>query len=267
MSNITMKDFLEAGVHFGHQTRRWNPKMKEYIYGERNGIYIIDLQKTLKQFKEAAKFISDLALEGKSLLFVGTKRQAQEAIADEAKRCGIERAHGFFLVGSPGETEEDILESFRFCARLKLDTFGFNRLCVYRGTPLWQEYIGRGLVDDARDWFKYFKCSEIDPTCLPGEVINRERTAGFRRLFIHRLLHRPIRSVQLLRRFTRFMSIRDVVYVIVKPFLGKRSGATPAETLSRAVEHGDLKDSAAALTHVADAKLEEVLAQHSADRV
>jgi small subunit ribosomal protein S2 len=89
LSNITMKDFLEAGVHFGHQTRRWNPKMKEYIYGERNGIYIIDLQKTLKQFKEAAKFVSDLAQEGRSLLFVGTKRQAQEAIAEEAKRCAM----------------------------------------------------------------------------------------------------------------------------------------------------------------------------------
>jgi small subunit ribosomal protein S2 len=84
-----MKEFLEAGVHFGHQTRRWNPKMKEYIYGERNGIYIIDLQKTLKLFKEAAKFVSDLAQEGKSLLFVGTKRQAQEAIAEEATRCGM----------------------------------------------------------------------------------------------------------------------------------------------------------------------------------
>ena len=89
MSNITMKEFLEAGVHFGHQTRRWNPKMKEYIYGERNGIYIIDLQKTLKLFKEAAKFISDLAAEGKIILFVGTKRQAQEAIAEEAARCGM----------------------------------------------------------------------------------------------------------------------------------------------------------------------------------
>lgn len=89
MSNITMKEFLEAGVHFGHQTRRWNPKMKEYIYGERNGIYIIDLQKTLKMFKEAAKFISDLAAEGKAILFVGTKRQAQEAIAEEAVRCGM----------------------------------------------------------------------------------------------------------------------------------------------------------------------------------
>ncbi len=84
-----MKDFLEAGVHFGHQTRRWNPKMKEYIYGERNGIYIIDLQKTLKLFKEGAKFVSDLAQEGKSVLFVGTKRQAQEAVAEEAVRCSM----------------------------------------------------------------------------------------------------------------------------------------------------------------------------------
>jgi small subunit ribosomal protein S2 len=84
---ISMKEFLEAGVHFGHQTRRWNPKMKEYIYGERNGIYIIDLQKTLKLFREAAKFVSDLSQEGKNVLFVGTKRQAQEAIAEEASRC------------------------------------------------------------------------------------------------------------------------------------------------------------------------------------
>ena len=89
MANISMKEFLEAGVHFGHQTRRWNPKMKEYIYGERNGIYIIDLQKTLKLFKEAAKFVSDLAQEARVILFVGTKRQAQEAIAEEASRCGM----------------------------------------------------------------------------------------------------------------------------------------------------------------------------------
>jgi len=88
LANITMKEFLEAGVHFGHQTRRWNPKMKEYIYGERNGIYIIDLQKTLKLFKDAAKFVADMAQEGKTILFVGTKRQAQDAIAEEAMRCG-----------------------------------------------------------------------------------------------------------------------------------------------------------------------------------
>jgi small subunit ribosomal protein S2 len=85
---ITMKELLEAGVHFGHQTRRWNPKMKEYIFGERNGIHIIDLQKTLKMFREASRFVSDMSAQGKSVLFVGTKRQAQEAVAEEAKRCG-----------------------------------------------------------------------------------------------------------------------------------------------------------------------------------
>ena len=79
-----MKELLEAGVHFGHQTKRWNPKMKEYIFGERNGIYIIDLQKTLKMFKEASKFVTDMAAQGKLVLFVGTKRQAQDAIAEEA---------------------------------------------------------------------------------------------------------------------------------------------------------------------------------------
>jgi small subunit ribosomal protein S2 len=84
-----MKELLEAGVHFGHQTKRWNPKMKEFIFGERNGIYIIDLQKTLKMFKEASKFVSDLAADGKVVLFVGTKRQAQDAIAEEAQRCGM----------------------------------------------------------------------------------------------------------------------------------------------------------------------------------
>src|SRR5438067_905582 len=82
-----MKELLEAGVHFGHQTKRWNPKMKEYIFGERNGIYIIDLQKTLKMFKDAARFVGEMAAQGKNVLFVGTKRQAQEAIAEEARRC------------------------------------------------------------------------------------------------------------------------------------------------------------------------------------
>jgi small subunit ribosomal protein S2 len=82
-----MKELLEAGVHFGHQVRRWNPKMKEYIFGERNGIYIIDLQKTQRLFKEAVKFVTQQALEGKTFLFVGTKRQAQDAVEEEAKRC------------------------------------------------------------------------------------------------------------------------------------------------------------------------------------
>jgi small subunit ribosomal protein S2 len=84
-----MKELLEAGVHFGHQTKRWNPKMKEYIFGERNGIYIIDLQKTLKLFKEASKFVTELCASGKTILFVGTKRQAQDAVAEEATRAGM----------------------------------------------------------------------------------------------------------------------------------------------------------------------------------
>ena len=89
MANITMKELLEAGVHFGHQTKRWNPKMKEYIFGERNGIYIIDLQKTLKMFKDASKYVQEMAAQNKLVLFVGTKRQAQDAIAEEATRCGM----------------------------------------------------------------------------------------------------------------------------------------------------------------------------------
>ena len=88
MVDISMKELLEAGVHFGHQTRRWNPKMKPYIFGKRNGIYIIDLQKTLKLFQHAAGFVYELAAEGKTILFVGTKRQAADVVAEEAKRCG-----------------------------------------------------------------------------------------------------------------------------------------------------------------------------------
>jgi len=89
MSVISMKNLLEAGVHFGHPTRRWNPKMAPYIFTERNGIYIIDLQKTVKKVEEAYAFINEIAVSGQSILFVGTKKQAQESIESEAKRCGM----------------------------------------------------------------------------------------------------------------------------------------------------------------------------------
>ena len=181
-----------------------------------------------------------------------------ETAVTNAKRAGIEIVHGFFVVGNPDETVSDLRATFDFASRLRLDTFAFNRLCVYRGTPLWQEYIDRKLVDDATDWFKYFKCSEIDPTCLPGEVINRERTAGFRRLFIYKLTHYPLQTMRLLRRFMRFMPLRDVAYLIAKPFLGKQRGPTQAETVSRAVEHAEHKDAAAAFTRVADATLDHL---------
>src|SRR5260370_19089445 len=88
MASLTMKELLEAGVHFGHQTKRWNPKMQKYIFGERNGIYIIDLQKTLKKFREAYAFVRDLAADGGTVLFVGTKKQAQETALEETARCG-----------------------------------------------------------------------------------------------------------------------------------------------------------------------------------
>ena len=89
MATLTMKELLEAGVHFGHQTKRWNPKMQKYIFGERNGIYIIDLQKTLKKFREAYAYVRDLAAGGGTVLFVGTKKQAQETVFEEAGRCGM----------------------------------------------------------------------------------------------------------------------------------------------------------------------------------
>ena len=100
MAVISMKQLLEAGVHFGHQTRRWNPKMAQYIFTERNGIYIIDLQKTVRKIDEAYMFVRDLALEGKSLLFVGTKKQAQESIEAEAKRCGMFYVNNRWLGGT-----------------------------------------------------------------------------------------------------------------------------------------------------------------------
>ena len=89
MTSIAIKDLLEAGVHFGHQTKRWNPKMKPYIFGARNGIYIIDLSRTAELFGKAEAFVRDLAAEGKTVLFVGTKRQAQDLVVEEARRCGM----------------------------------------------------------------------------------------------------------------------------------------------------------------------------------
>ena len=99
MAVVTMKQLLEAGVHFGHQTRRWNPKMATYIYTERNGIYIIDLQKTVKKLEEAYNFVRDLSQSGQTLLFVGTKKQAQEAIKEEAGRCGMYYVNARWLGG------------------------------------------------------------------------------------------------------------------------------------------------------------------------
>ena len=97
MAVVSMKQLLEAGVHFGHQTRRWNPKMAPYIFTERNGIYIIDLQKTVRKLEEAYNFVRDLATEGKNILFVGTKKQAQDSVREEATRAGAYDGRGRHL--------------------------------------------------------------------------------------------------------------------------------------------------------------------------
>ena len=99
MAVVSMKQLLEAGVHFGHQTRRWNPKMAKYIFTERNGIYIIDLQKTVKKLEEAYMFVRDLAAEGESILFVGTKKQAADSVKEEAERCGMHFVNARWLGG------------------------------------------------------------------------------------------------------------------------------------------------------------------------
>ena len=100
MAALTMKELLEAGVHFGHQTKRWNPKMQKYIFGERNGIYIIDLQKTLKKFREAYGFVRELAAGGGTMLFIGTKKQAQDTVLEEAGRCGMYYVNQRWLGGT-----------------------------------------------------------------------------------------------------------------------------------------------------------------------
>jgi radical SAM superfamily enzyme YgiQ (UPF0313 family) len=130
-----------------------------------------------------------------------TLEQVKFAI-DDAKRKGIEKVHGFFVVGCPDD----------------LDSFGFNRLCVYRGTPLWDEYVSRGLIDDAKDWHKWFRCSEVDPTVLPADVVHQTRKKGYKILFKYLIFHHPIRTYRLIRRFSKHMRFSDVMKLIFSPF-------------------------------------------------
>ena len=125
MAAIAMKELLEAGVHFGHQTKRWNPKMKEYIFGERNGIYILDLGKTVKLFNTAEEFITKLAAAGSTILFVGTKRQAQDVIAEEA-------AHEV-MAGAGLRDEEDVFAAVLPATRRRLLWLGINLLTASIG--------------------------------------------------------------------------------------------------------------------------------------
>jgi radical SAM superfamily enzyme YgiQ (UPF0313 family) len=194
-----------------------------------------------------------------------TLAETETAVA-AAKKAGIEIVHGFFVVGNPDETEEDMRETFRFAARLPLDTFAFNRLCVYRGTPLWQEYLARGLVTDEADWYKYFKCSAIDPTVLAGETIHAIRSRELKRLIIYKFLHFPVQAFRLMGRLARSMPVRDILWMLVKPFFGTTKGQTKAEALSRAVEYEKSKTAAENLTHVPDEALSRLLATPASGR-
>jgi radical SAM superfamily enzyme YgiQ (UPF0313 family) len=167
-----------------------------------------------------------------------TLAQVENAVS-QAKRHGIEWVHGFFVIGSPGETAADIMESFRFAARLELDTFGFNRLCAYRGTPLWQEYVERGIIDDERDWHKWFKCSDIDPTTLPSAEVNRLRMKGYGGLFARRIFRRPLRTGKLLRTFGRYMKTSDLIRLLASPFRRRtltRKPELPARMIDLGIE-------------------------------
>jgi radical SAM superfamily enzyme YgiQ (UPF0313 family) len=165
-----------------------------------------------------------------------TPAQVEHAVR-EAKRQGIARVHGFFVVGSPDESEADILESFRFAARLELDTFGFNRLCAYRGTPLWQEYVSRGIIDDGRDWHKWFKCTDIDPTTVPSAMVNRLRAKGYGLLFLNRIFKRPIRTWKLLRDFGSHMKTIDLITLLGSPFR-RRALTRKPELPARMIDAG-----------------------------
>ena len=127
MAVVSMKQLLEAGVHFGHQTRRWNPKMAKYIFTERNGIYIIDLQKTVKKLDEAYSFVRDTATAGGSILFVGTKKQAQDSVREEATRCGMHYVNARWLGGmlttsAPSAAVSTAWSRSIKCARMALST-------------------------------------------------------------------------------------------------------------------------------------------------
>jgi anaerobic magnesium-protoporphyrin IX monomethyl ester cyclase len=168
-----------------------------------------------------------------------TLKQIEHAVS-EAKRQGIERVHGFFVISSPGETKQDVMASFHFAARLHLDTFGFNRLCAYRGTPLWREYVERGIIDDQRDWDKWFKCSDIDPTALSSTAVNQVRMRGYAWLFARRLFLRPIRTCKLLRTFSRYMKKSDILKLLYSPFR-RRSLSRKPDLPAGMIEAG-LKD-------------------------
>ncbi|MHB0913175.1 MAG: 30S ribosomal protein S2 [Armatimonadota bacterium] len=143
MASLTMKELLEAGVHFGHQTRKWNPKMKRYIYGGRNGIYIIDLHQTLKLFEVARQFVQDAVTEGELVLFVGTKKQAQDAVAEAAKRCGMYWVNQRWLGGMLTNYKTIQTRIARLAELRKMEEDGIFEKLTKKETALLREEMDR----------------------------------------------------------------------------------------------------------------------------
>ena len=137
-----------------------------------------------------------------------------ESAVTNAKQAGIEIVHGFFVVGSPDETEEDMRETFSFASRLRIDSFGFNRLCVYRGTPLWKEYVERGLVDDEKDWDKMFPVHSIHPDTIDSKTLFSLRSKLVKRLVRRKITKHPRDAAKVLLRFLQSMSLRDVYLLL-----------------------------------------------------
>ena len=172
MAVVSMKQLLEAGVHFGHQTRRWNPKMATYIYTERNGIYIIDLQKTVKKLEEAYNFVRDIAAEGGNILFVGTKKQAQDAIKEEAARCGGYYVNARWLGG--------MLTNFR-TMRTRIDRLAQLRKMEEDGTfamlPKKEVIKHQGEIEKLEKYLGGVKEMKKLPSCLLIVDPRKERNA------------------------------------------------------------------------------------------
>lgn len=169
-----------------------------------------------------------------------TVQQVETAVG-AAKSAGVETAHAFFLIGCPDETAGDIRQTFDLASRLPVDTLGVNRLEVFRGTPLWSEYVERRLVDEETDWYRSIECSEIDPTVLDKEEIQRLRAAGMRRLIVYKFLHYPRQTLRLLRRLARNMPLGHVIHLLAKPFL-RRKPVTRSADLDRPLDEREAQE-------------------------
>ena len=244
MSVVSMKQLLEAGVHFGHQTRRWNPKMAEYIYMERNGIYIIDLQKTVKKLEEAYSFVRDVAANGQSILFVGTKKQAAEAVKEEASRVGMYYVNARWLGG--------MLTNFK-TMRTRIDRLAQLKKMQEDGTfdmlPKKEVMKHMGEMEKLEKYLGGVK----DMKKLPGAMFVVDPRKEHNAIAEARKLHIPIVAI-----VDTNCDPDEVDYVIPANDDAIRAIRLIASTMANAVQEG---------RQGADAEVEETMAEAEAEKV